>query len=169
MPRTADLAHTPDALRAVLRTLRAVTGGRPHAVIGCGGGRDTTKRAVMGEIAACFTDTAILTADNPRSEDPAAISAAMLGGAGAVPTHERGELLVIADRAEAIAAAVARARPGDTVLIARKGHESGQRVGVATFPFDDRAVLREAITATGHFTCRAARRRGRAAWASDPS
>ncbi|KRB72627.1 UDP-N-acetylmuramoylalanyl-D-glutamate--2,6-diaminopimelate ligase [Kitasatospora sp. Root187] len=142
-----DYAHQPDALRAVLTTLRAVTPGRLHVVIGCGGDRDTAKRAVMGEVAARFADTAVLTTDNPRSEDPLAILATMRAGAAAVPDGERGELLVVADRAEAIAAVVARADAGDTVLIAGKGHESGQQIGAVHLPFDDRAVLRAAITA----------------------
>ncbi|MFD3760862.1 UDP-N-acetylmuramoyl-L-alanyl-D-glutamate--2,6-diaminopimelate ligase [Streptomyces sp. NPDC058622] len=141
-----DYAHQPDALRAVLTTLRAVTRRRLHVVIGCGGDRDTAKRAVMGDIAARFADTAVLTSDNPRSEDPLAILAAMLSGATAVPDGERGEILVLPDRAAAIAAAVARAQAGDTVLIAGKGPEDGQQLGAVILPFDDRAVLRAAVT-----------------------
>ncbi|WP_405021037.1 UDP-N-acetylmuramoyl-L-alanyl-D-glutamate--2,6-diaminopimelate ligase [Kitasatospora sp. NBC_00070] len=142
-----DYAHQPDALQAVLTTLRAVTPGRLHVVIGCGGDRDTAKRSVMGGVAARFADTAVLTTDNPRSEDPLAILATMRAGATAVPAAERAELLVVPDRAEAIAAAVARAVAGDTVLIAGKGHESGQQIGAVSLPFDDRAVLGAAITA----------------------
>ncbi|MGW3391592.1 UDP-N-acetylmuramoyl-L-alanyl-D-glutamate--2,6-diaminopimelate ligase [Streptomyces cinereoruber] len=140
-----DYAHKTDAVESVLRSLREVTEGRLHVVIGCGGDRDTTKRGPMGAAAARLADTAVLTSDNPRSEDPLAILTAMLAGAAAVPAAERGEVLVLADRAAAIAAAVARARPGDTVLVAGKGHEQGQEIAGAVRPFDDREVLRAAI------------------------
>ncbi|MFC7920048.1 UDP-N-acetylmuramoyl-L-alanyl-D-glutamate--2,6-diaminopimelate ligase [Streptomyces cinereoruber] len=140
-----DYAHKTDAVESVLRSLREVTEGRLHVVIGCGGDRDTTKRGPMGAAAARLADTAVLTSDNPRSEDPLAILTAMLAGAAAVPAEERGEVLVLADRAAAIAAAVARARPGDTVLVAGKGHEQGQEIAGAVRPFDDREVLRAAI------------------------
>ncbi|EFK99242.1 UDP-N-acetylmuramoylalanyl-D-glutamate-2,6-diaminopimelate ligase [Streptomyces sp. SPB78] len=129
----------------MLRSLRRVTEGRVHVVLGCGGARDTTKRGPMGAAAARLADTAVLTSDNPRSEDPLAILAAMLAGAAEVPVHERGDVLVDADRAAAIAAVVARAEPGDTVLIAGKGHEQGQDVNGVVRPFDDREVLKEAI------------------------
>nr|WP_145906555.1 UDP-N-acetylmuramoyl-L-alanyl-D-glutamate--2,6-diaminopimelate ligase [Kitasatospora viridis] len=140
-----DYAHKPDALKAVLRSLREVTKGRLHVVVGCGGDRDPFKRAPMGAIAAALADTAVLTSDNPRSEDALAILASMLSGAAEVPESERGEVLVVPDRAEAIADAVARAHPGDTVLVAGKGHELGQYVKGEVRPFDDREVLREAI------------------------
>ncbi|MGW7104246.1 UDP-N-acetylmuramoyl-L-alanyl-D-glutamate--2,6-diaminopimelate ligase [Streptomyces sp. NPDC054838] len=140
-----DYAHKTDAVESVLRALREVTEGELHIVLGCGGDRDTTKRAPMGAAAARFADTAILTSDNPRSEDPLAILAAMFEGAVSVPPAERGAVLVDADRAAAIAAAVARARPGDTVLVAGKGHEQGQDTAGVVRPFDDRAVLRAAI------------------------
>lgn len=140
-----DYAHKTDAVESVLRALREVTRGKLHIVLGCGGDRDTTKRAPMGAAAARFADTAILTSDNPRSEDPLAILAAMFEGAVSVPPAERGAVLVDADRAAAIAAAVARARPGDTVLVAGKGHEQGQDTAGVVRPFDDRAVLRAAI------------------------
>ncbi|MCS0636398.1 UDP-N-acetylmuramoyl-L-alanyl-D-glutamate--2,6-diaminopimelate ligase [Streptomyces sp. LP05-1] len=140
-----DYAHKTDAVESVLRSLRKVTGGRIHLVLGCGGDRDVTKRGPMGAAAARLADTAVLTSDNPRSEDPLAILAAMLAGAAEVPVHERGDVLVEADRAAAIAAAVARAEPGDTVLIAGKGHEQGQDIAGVVRPFDDRQVLREAI------------------------
>jgi UDP-N-acetylmuramoyl-L-alanyl-D-glutamate--2,6-diaminopimelate ligase len=140
-----DYAHKPDALRAVLASLREVTKGRLHVVVGCGGDRDPFKRAPMGAIAARLADTAVLTSDNPRSEDSLAILASMLGGAVEVPEGERGEVLVVPDRSEAIADAVARAHPGDTVLVAGKGHELGQYVKGEVRPFDDREVLREAI------------------------
>ncbi|GHJ95612.1 UDP-N-acetylmuramoyl-L-alanyl-D-glutamate--2,6-diaminopimelate ligase [Streptomyces sp. NE5-10] len=144
-----DYAHKTDAVESVLRSLREVTEGRLHVVIGCGGDRDTTKRGPMGAAAARLADTAVLTSDNPRSEDPLAILTAMLTGAAAVPAGERGDVLVEPDRAAAIAAAVARARPGDTVLVAGKGHEQGQEIAGKVRPFDDRQVLREAIEAAG--------------------
>ncbi|GLF94182.1 UDP-N-acetylmuramoyl-L-alanyl-D-glutamate--2, 6-diaminopimelate ligase [Streptomyces yaizuensis] len=143
-----DYAHKTDAVDSVLRSLRKVTEGRLHIVLGCGGDRDTTKRGPMGAAAARLADTAVLTSDNPRSEDPLAILAAMLAGAAEVPAHERGQVLVDADRAAAIATAVARAEPGDTVLIAGKGHELGQDIAGVVRPFDDRQVLREAIRAS---------------------
>ncbi|WP_442304619.1 UDP-N-acetylmuramoyl-L-alanyl-D-glutamate--2,6-diaminopimelate ligase [Streptomyces sp. 2RAF24] len=142
-----DYAHKTDAVESVLRSLREVTRGKLHVVIGCGGDRDTTKRGPMGAAAARLADTAVLTSDNPRSEDPLAILTAMLAGAAGVPAAERGEVLVDADRAAAIAAAVARARPGDTVLVAGKGHEQGQEAAGTVRPFDDRQVLREAVLA----------------------
>ncbi|MFF8834645.1 UDP-N-acetylmuramoyl-L-alanyl-D-glutamate--2,6-diaminopimelate ligase [Streptomyces sp. NPDC015130] len=140
-----DYAHKTDAVESVLRSLREVTEGRLHVVIGCGGDRDTTKRGPMGAATARLADTAVLTSDNPRSEDPLVILSAMLAGAAGVPEEGRGEVLVLADRAAAIAAAVARAQPGDTVLVAGKGHEQGQEVAGAVRPFDDREVLRAAI------------------------
>ncbi|MGX1514472.1 UDP-N-acetylmuramoyl-L-alanyl-D-glutamate--2,6-diaminopimelate ligase [Streptomyces collinus] len=143
-----DYAHKTDAVESVLRALRKVTEGRLHVVLGCGGDRDTTKREPMGAAVARFADTAVLTSDNPRSEDPLAILATMLQGAASVPAHERGEVQVFEDRAAAITAAVARAEPGDTVLVAGKGHEQGQDIAGVVRPFDDRQVLREAIKKT---------------------
>ncbi|MFJ3333525.1 UDP-N-acetylmuramoyl-L-alanyl-D-glutamate--2,6-diaminopimelate ligase [Streptomyces sp. NPDC086766] len=143
-----DYAHKTDAVESVLKALRKVTKGQVHIVIGCGGDRDRTKRAPMGAAAARLADTAVLTSDNPRSEDPLAILATMLQGAASVPAHERGEVVLFEDRAAAIAAAVSRARPGDTVLVAGKGHEQGQDIAGVIRPFDDRQVLREAIQQT---------------------
>ncbi|MFJ7148178.1 UDP-N-acetylmuramoyl-L-alanyl-D-glutamate--2,6-diaminopimelate ligase [Streptomyces sp. NPDC100445] len=143
-----DYAHKTDAVESVLKALRKVTKGRLHVVLGCGGDRDRTKRAPMGAAAARFADTAVLTSDNPRSEDPLAILATMLQGAASVPAHERGEVLLFEDRAAAVAAAVGRAQPGDTVLVAGKGHEQGQDIAGVIRPFDDRQVLREAIQQT---------------------
>ncbi|WP_406434835.1 UDP-N-acetylmuramoyl-L-alanyl-D-glutamate--2,6-diaminopimelate ligase [Streptomyces sp. NBC_00631] len=143
-----DYAHKTDAVESVLRALRKVTKGRLHIVLGCGGDRDRTKRAPMGAAAARLADIAVLTSDNPRSEDPLAILATMLEGAASVPVHERGEVLLFEDRAAAIEAAVARAHPGDTVLVAGKGHEQGQDIAGVIRPFDDRQVLREAIQKT---------------------
>ncbi|MFJ5677397.1 UDP-N-acetylmuramoyl-L-alanyl-D-glutamate--2,6-diaminopimelate ligase [Streptomyces sp. NPDC093097] len=140
-----DYAHKTDAVESVLRALRKVTTGRLHAVLGCGGDRDRQKRMPMGAAVARLADTAVLTSDNPRSEDPLAILATMLAGAAEVPVHERGTVLVEEDRAAAIAAVVARAEPGDTVIVAGKGHELGQDIAGVVRPFDDRQVLREAI------------------------
>ncbi|MEU1310187.1 UDP-N-acetylmuramoyl-L-alanyl-D-glutamate--2,6-diaminopimelate ligase [Streptomyces cinnamoneus] len=140
-----DYAHKTDAVESVLRALRKVGTGRIHAVLGCGGDRDQTKRAPMGAALARLADTAVLTSDNPRSEDPLAILATMLAGAAEVPAAERGAVLLLEDRAAAIAAAVARAEPGDTVLVLGKGHEQGQDIAGVVRPFDDRRVLREAI------------------------
>ncbi|WP_394346755.1 UDP-N-acetylmuramoyl-L-alanyl-D-glutamate--2,6-diaminopimelate ligase [Streptomyces dangxiongensis] len=143
-----DYAHKTDAVESVLKALRKVTKGRLHVVLGCGGDRDRTKRAPMGAAVARLADTAVLTSDNPRSEDPLAILATMLQGAASVPAHERGEVLLLEDRAAAVAAAVGRARAGDTVLVAGKGHEQGQDIAGVIRPFDDRQVLREAIQKT---------------------
>ncbi|MEV0980541.1 UDP-N-acetylmuramoyl-L-alanyl-D-glutamate--2,6-diaminopimelate ligase [Streptomyces sp. NPDC049915] len=143
-----DYAHKTDAVESVLKALRKVTKGRLHVVLGCGGDRDRTKRAPMGAAMARLADTAVLTSDNPRSEDPLAILATMLQGAASVPAHERGEVVLFEDRAAAIAAAVDRAQPGDTVLVAGKGHEQGQDIAGVVRPFDDRQVLREAIQKT---------------------
>jgi len=140
-----DYAHKTDAVESVLRALRKVTEGKLHVVLGCGGDRDKSKRMPMGAAAARLADTAVLTSDNPRSEDPLAILATMLAGAAEVPVHERGDVQVFEDRAAAIASAVHRARPGDTVLVAGKGHEQGQDINGVVRPFDDRDVLRAAI------------------------
>ncbi|WNV77350.1 UDP-N-acetylmuramoyl-L-alanyl-D-glutamate--2,6-diaminopimelate ligase [Geodermatophilus sp. DSM 44513] len=137
-----DYAHTPDAVATALAALRAATPGRVLTVLGCGGDRDPGKRAAMGQAAARGSDLLVVTDDNPRSEDPAAIRAAVVAG---VPADRRGDVREIGDRRAAIAAAVAAARPGDAVLVAGKGHETGQEVAGTLHPFDDRAVLREAL------------------------
>jgi UDP-N-acetylmuramoyl-L-alanyl-D-glutamate--2,6-diaminopimelate ligase len=144
-----DYSHKPAAVEGALRALRPLTRGRLIIVLGCGGDRDRGKRPHMGAIAARDADLLIVTDDNPRSEDPAVIRAAMLDGARAVPAGERGEVDEIGDRAEAIGAAVRAARPGDTVLVAGKGHETGQEIAGVIHPFDDRLVLRAAIEAIG--------------------
>jgi UDP-N-acetylmuramyl-tripeptide synthetase len=137
-----DYAHTPDALEKALEALRptVAAGHRLVCVFGCGGDRDAGKRPIMGEIATRCADVAIVTDDNPRSENPAAIRAQILAGAPSA--------LEIGDRAEAIRAAVAMLVDGDALLIAGKGHEIGQIVGDRTLPFSDadqaRAALREA-------------------------
>ncbi|MDQ2797204.1 MAG: UDP-N-acetylmuramoyl-L-alanyl-D-glutamate--2,6-diaminopimelate ligase, partial [Actinomycetota bacterium] len=143
-----DYSHKPAAVGGALSALRPLTSGRLTIVLGCGGDRDRGKRPHMGEIAARGADQLIVTDDNPRSEDAGAIRAAMRAGAEAVPPGERGEILEVGDRREAIEMAVRHARPGDTVLIAGKGHETGQEIDGVVHPFDDRAVLRAAIEGT---------------------
>jgi UDP-N-acetylmuramoyl-L-alanyl-D-glutamate--2,6-diaminopimelate ligase len=140
-----DYSHKPGAVEAVLRSLRPVTQGNLIIVLGCGGDRDKAKRPMMGAAAASLADVAILTSDNPRSEDPLAILAAMLGGVLSVPRSERGRVIVEPDRAAAIGQAVALAAPGDVIVVAGKGHESGQYVAGAVLPFDDRQVTAEAL------------------------
>ncbi|WP_338036834.1 UDP-N-acetylmuramoyl-L-alanyl-D-glutamate--2,6-diaminopimelate ligase [Nocardioides albidus] len=140
-----DYAHKPDAVDAVLRTLRPVTRGRLIVVIGAGGDRDRGKRPVMGAIAAELADLVVVTDDNPRSEDPAAIRAAVLEGARTAGAGA--EVVEIGDRREAIAAALRSAGPGDVVLVAGKGHESGQEIAGVVHPFDDREVVRELLAA----------------------
>ncbi len=140
-----DYSHKPAAVQGALGALRPLTKGRLIVVLGCGGDRDRAKRPVMGEVAARGADLLIVTDDNPRSEDPASIRASMLSGALAVPDSERGDVREIGDRASAVEAAVSAAGPHDTVLIAGKGHETGQEVAGVVHPFDDRDVLRRAI------------------------
>ena len=141
-----DYAHKPDAVTAALSTLRPLTKGRLVVVLGAGGDRDQGKRPVMGEIAARLADVLVVTDDNPRTEDPAAIRAAMLEGARSVPEAERAEVHECGDRREAIRLAVSDAQAGDTVIVAGKGHETGQEVDGTVHPFDDRDVLLEELT-----------------------
>jgi len=149
-----DYAHKPGAIEALLSAMREVTQGRLLIVVGCGGDRDRGKRGPMGAAAARLADVAILTSDNPRSEDPLAILAEMFLGAAGVPQPERGEVLVLPDRAAAITAAIAAADKGDVVVIAGKGHEHGQYVAGSVIPFDDRdvaaAALRDRLAAGNH-------------------
>ena len=134
-----DYAHTPDSLENVLRAARDLTDGRVIVVFGAGGDRDRGKRPLMGEIAARLADVAVVTSDNPRSEDPEAIIGEILEGAG--PGVES-----LVDRREAIARAVGLASAGDVVVVAGKGHEQGQEFeGGRKLPFDDVAVVREAL------------------------
>ena len=140
-----DYAHKPDAVESVLYAIHKVTDGRVHAVLGCGGDRDPHKRTAMGSAIARLSDTAVLTSDNPRTEDPLAILATMLAGAAEVPAYERGTVLLEEDRTAAIHLAVDRAEPGDIVLVLGKGHEQGQDIAGVVRPFDDAEVLREAI------------------------
>jgi UDP-N-acetylmuramoyl-L-alanyl-D-glutamate--2,6-diaminopimelate ligase len=133
-----DYAHKPDALAAALAALRPFAPGRLVCVFGCGGDRDRGKRLIMGEIATRMADTVIVTDDNPRSENANAIRAEIL--AGAPGARE------IGDRAEAIRAGARLLRPGDVLLIAGKGHETGQIVGDTVTPFSDHEVVRALLT-----------------------
>ena len=138
-----DYAHKPDAVEAALTALRTITDGRLLLVIGAGGDRDTGKRPVMGEIGARLADVLVVTDDNPRTEDPAAIRAAVLAGTSG---DHAVEVLEIGDRRTAIRRAVEMAHTGDTVVIAGKGHETGQEIAGTVYPFDDRDELRAALT-----------------------
>jgi UDP-N-acetylmuramoyl-L-alanyl-D-glutamate--2,6-diaminopimelate ligase len=133
-----DYAHTPDALENVLRAARETTKGDLIVVFGCGGDRDPGKRAQMGEIAARLADRVIVTSDNPRSEDPLAIAREVADG------YERTAIEL--DRRSAIRRAIDEARPGDTIVVAGKGHETYQIVGDQTRPFDDRDEVRIAFS-----------------------
>jgi UDP-N-acetylmuramoyl-L-alanyl-D-glutamate--2,6-diaminopimelate ligase len=137
-----DYAHKPDAVEAAIGSLRPLTDGKVIVVIGAGGDRDHGKRPLMGEIAARLADVLVVTDDNPRTEEPAAIRAEVLAGV----TGARGEVLEIGDRRLAIREALRRAGPGDIVLVAGKGHETGQEVDGVVLPFDDRDVVREELT-----------------------
>jgi len=134
-PVYVDYAHTPDAIVSAIEALRPHTRGRLIIVFGAGGDRDQGKRAEMGRVAAELADLVIVTDDNPRSEDPAAIRAAIMGGASGARE--------VAGRREAIRAAIAEAGPDDIILLAGKGHEQGQIVGDRVLPFDDVGVARE--------------------------
>ncbi|MEX0808567.1 MAG: UDP-N-acetylmuramoyl-L-alanyl-D-glutamate--2,6-diaminopimelate ligase [Dongiaceae bacterium] len=136
-PVYVDYAHKPHALETVLAALRPHTAGKLVVVFGCGGDRDRGKRPEMGAIATRLADVSIVTDDNPRSEDPAAIRKAILAAApGAIE---------IGDRAEAIRSAIAMLEPGDLLVVAGKGHETGQTIAGKTHPFDDSAVARAAV------------------------
>lgn len=139
-----DYAHKPDAVEAALQALRPLTDGRLIVVLGAGGDRDPGKRPIMAEIAARLADLLVVTDDNPRTEDPAAIRAAMVAGV-ASGDRDLGKVLEIGDRGAAIREAVGLAQPGDIVLVAGKGHETGQEVAGVVHPFDDRDVARAAI------------------------
>ena len=136
-----DYAHTPDSLENVLRAARRLTKGKLISVFGAGGDRDRDKRPKMGRVGVELSDLAVITSDNPRSEDPEAIVAEVAAGADGAA-----ELEVVVDRREAISLALGRARPGDTVVIAGKGHEQGQEFEDGRkIPFDDREVAREEL------------------------
>jgi UDP-N-acetylmuramoyl-L-alanyl-D-glutamate--2,6-diaminopimelate ligase len=131
-----DYAHTPDALEAVLEAARELGSGRVICVFGAGGDRDREKRPLMGRVVAALADEAVVTSDNPRSEDPVAIATAVVDGL---------DLDVELDRQRAIERALASAEEGDVVVLAGKGHEQGQEIAGQKHPFDDREVAREAL------------------------
>ena len=139
-----DYAHTEDALRNVLQTLRETAPGRLICLFGCGGNRDRSKRPRMGAAVSEYADFAVVTSDNPRNEDPAAILGEILAGMDRSKPH-----VVEPDRAEAIRAALREARAGDTVLLAGKGHESYQETAGRMLHFDDREVVREILSGSG--------------------
>lgn len=144
-----DYAHTPESVRSALRSARRLRGrdtARVIVVVGCGGDRDKSKRPLMGRAAVEEADFAVFTSDNPRSEDPSAIIDQIVEGAVGVP-GAGGRFSVEADRRKAIELAVSMAGSGDVVVVAGKGHETGQVFEDATIPFDDRAVLAEALEA----------------------
>jgi UDP-N-acetylmuramoyl-L-alanyl-D-glutamate--2,6-diaminopimelate ligase len=134
-----DYAHTPDALQRALATLRPLTTGRLVVVFGCGGDRDKGKRPLMGRIAAELADLAVVTSDNPRTEDPGAI----------IDDIEQGMIgtshLRVPDRLAAILTALDQAQPGDTLLLAGKGHETYQILGTQRLPFDEREIVLKAV------------------------
>jgi UDP-N-acetylmuramoyl-L-alanyl-D-glutamate--2,6-diaminopimelate ligase len=141
-----DYAHTPDALERLIRAAREVTPGRIITVFGCGGDRDRGKRPLMGGLAATLSDRAVLTSDNPRSEDPAFILRQVRAG---VPAWARPKTAELPDRRQAIRLALGLARKGDSVLIAGKGHEDYQIVGGTKHHFDDREEARAGLKALG--------------------
>jgi UDP-N-acetylmuramoyl-L-alanyl-D-glutamate--2,6-diaminopimelate ligase len=135
-----DYAHTPDALERALATLRPLTRGRLVVVFGCGGDRDKGKRPIMGRVAAEGADVVVVTSDNPRTEDPIAIIDDIEQGMGGID-HTR-----IVDRLEAIRTVLRQSRPGDTILLAGKGHETYQILGSEKVPFDEREIVKAAVT-----------------------
>ncbi len=139
-----DYAHTPDALERALMALRPVTQGRLIVVFGCGGDRDRGKRPIMGTIAGTLADLAVVTSDNPRTEDPEAIIADVVAGLPQGAPHLR-----VADRREAIRQTLEQARPGDTVLLAGKGHETYQVIGKEYRPFDEKDIVAEFLGSRG--------------------
>ncbi len=151
-----DYAHTPDALENVLMLLKELTSGRTITIFGCGGDRDREKRPMMGAAAARFSDLVVITSDNPRSEEPAAILADIIAGTAQVQSHqytphevangfEAPGYVVEADRRKAIALGLGAARSGDTVVIAGKGHETYQIIGQKTVPFDDKVEAEKVL------------------------
>jgi len=136
-----DYAHTADALGRAIDAVTPDGGGRVIVVFGCGGDRDPGKRAPMGAVAAARAAIVVVTDDNPRSERPELIRQAVLAGTEQVPASERAEVIEVDGRRAALDLAVSRARPGDVVLVAGKGHETGQEVGSVVMPFDDRVEV----------------------------
>ena len=142
-----DYSHTPDSLENCLKTVKEFTQGRIISVFGCGGDRDRTKRPVMGEVAGRYSDLAIVTSDNPRTEHPEAIIDEIIPGLEKSAKNKR--YLRIADRKEAIFRAVQEAKPNDIIIIAGKGHEDYQIIGKQVLHFNDREVAQEALRQTG--------------------
>ena len=142
-----DYAHTDDALRNLIETARPLTRGRVVTVFGCGGDRDRTKRPLMGMVAARLSDVVVITSDNPRSEDPAAIIEEIRRGipAGEAASGRTPVVMTVVDRAAAIERAVTSAQAGDLVLIAGKGHEKTQHIGARVLTFDDADVAKAAL------------------------
>ena len=134
-----DYAHTPDAVATVLTVIKDANPNRVITVIGCGGDRDSLKRPLMGKVAAQLSDVVIITDDNPRSEDPAAIRKSVIDGT----KNGTAQVLEVSDRREAISQALKLAETGDVIAVLGKGHESGQEISGKVFPFDDRVVVRE--------------------------
>ena len=148
-----DYAHTPDGLENVLKTAGQLTIGKLITVFGCGGDRDRSKRPLMGEIAARYSDMPVVTSDNPRTEDPLKIIAGIEEGMRRI--REPATYMVIPDRRQAIARALRLADPGDLVVIAGKGHENYQLIGTQRFPFDDREEAIKVLE--NHDCCRSGR------------
>jgi UDP-N-acetylmuramoyl-L-alanyl-D-glutamate--2,6-diaminopimelate ligase len=140
-----DYAHTPDSIHAVLQAARPLSSGRVIVVLGCGGDRDRDKRPAMGAAATSGADLSVITTDNPRSEEPMAIIAAVESGA----QGGAGAYIVEPDRRSAIRFAVRAAKSGDVVVIAGRGHEPQQELADGPVPFDDRKVAREELAARG--------------------
>ena len=132
-----DYAHTPNALENVLLTARDFTGGRLICLFGCGGDRDKTKRPLMGAVVRELADTAVVTSDNPRTEDPWAIIQDILAGM----TGPGGEVRIEPDRARAIRWALSQGQPGDVIVLAGKGHETYQEIGGVRYPMDERQIV----------------------------
>ncbi len=141
-----DYAHSPNSLENVIDAVRQITPGRLITVFGCGGNRSHEKRPVMGRIAAAGSDVTVVTSDNPRKEEPTEIIRQIVAGIPIDLQQQQGRIVVEADRHQAIQSAIDLARPGDTVLIAGKGHESGQTFADRIVPFDDREVARACLT-----------------------
>jgi len=137
VPILVDFAHSPDGLQKLLQSVRAYTKGRVIVVFGCGGARDPHKRPMMGQIATKYADLVIVTDDNPRSEDPKKIRAAIL--------KQAPDALEIEDRQAAIQCAIDQAKAGDLIVVTGKGHEQGQIIGNKVFPFDDAEIIRALV------------------------
>ena len=140
-----DFAHTPDSLKNVLKTVNVVYGKRIITVFGCGGDRDKTKRPIMGKIACRYSDLVYITSDNPRTEDPDSIIDDI------VVDLDRKDYVRITDRTEAIRAAIVEAKPGDTVLIAGKGHENYQILGTKKIHYDEREIVKQILDDGANF------------------